>query len=224
MKMKDKLQFSHIPLMFISNATDRLSTEEGIALAVEGGCRWVQLRMKGAQADEVAATARRVVEMCHRLGVLVVIDDHPEVVREAGADGVHLGREDMPVTQARALLGDGCIIGGTANTIDDIRRLSREGADYIGCGPFRFTTTKARERLAPLLGLGGYREIVAAMRREGIGLPLYAIGGIEADDLKGLFAAGVDGVAVSGSVLRADDPRSEVGRLLSLCPAVPKPM
>ncbi len=160
--------------------------------------------MKDCPDKEVAPVARRLKEACRAHNATFIIDDRVELVRNIEADGVHLGKNDMPVNEARAFLGEGFLIGGTANTIEDVRALHRASADYIGCGPFRFTTTK--KGLSPVLGLEGYRDIVAAMRREHIDVPVCAIGGIRTEDVPALLAAGVDGIAVSGAVLRADDP------------------
>ena len=119
---------------------------------------------------------------------------------------------DMPVDEARRLAGDSFIIGGTANTFEDICRLHVQGADYIGCGPFRFTTTK--KNLAPVLGTDGYREIVSRMKESGISLPVVAIGGIASGDIPQLMSAGISGIALSGSVLRADDPVAEMRKVV----------
>jgi thiamine-phosphate pyrophosphorylase len=191
-------------VQFITHHTDRYTALDGIRLALAGGCRWIQLRMKEASDAEVIAVAREARMMCDAYGARLILDDRAHLVAETHADGVHLGRTDMPVDEARRLLGPDPIIGGTANTIDDIRRLDAMGADYIGCGPLRFTTTKAR--LAPLLGYDGYEALLSQMRHEGITLPLIAIGGVTADDLPTLARIGVAGIAVSGHVLRADDP------------------
>ena len=120
----------------------------------------------------------------------------------------------MPVPQARELLGTGFIIGGTANTVEDVTALYAAGADYIGCGPFRFTTTK--EKLSPVLGIEGYRRIVAAMQEKGIDIPIVSIGGITVDDIPEIMATGVNGIALSGSVLRADDPVEEMHKIVEL--------
>ena len=138
---------------FISHFTDRFSYEDGIRLVLEGGCKWVQLRMKDASAEQIEAVAAAVAPLCRESGARFILDDHVELVERTGADGVHLGKNDMPVDKARTILGPGKIIGGTANTLEDVLRLHRQGADYIGCGPFRFTTTK--KNLAPVLGLKG---------------------------------------------------------------------
>lgn len=201
-------------IQFISHYTDTYSYLDSIRLALQGGCRWVQLRMKDATIDEMRPVALEAQKMCREAGATFIIDDNVELVRELKADGVHLGKNDMPIVQARQILGPDYIIGGTANTIDDVRRHHQDGASYIGCGPFRFTTTK--KGLSPILGLDGYRSIVASMKAEGIGLPIVAIGGITADDIPSIMKTGVTGIALSGTVLRANDPVREMARLLEI--------
>lgn len=201
-----------IGLQFITHFTERHTYLDSARIALEGGCRWVQLRMKDADEGLFVATAREVRALCDRFGATFIIDDHAELVGATGADGVHLGKNDMPVAEARRMLGPDIIIGGTANTFDDVKTLAEEGADYIGCGPFRFTTTK--QRLSPVLGLEGYRDIVRRMRESGISLPIVAIGGITFDDIGPIMRTGVTGIALSGSVLRADDPVAEMRRVV----------
>ena len=203
-----------VPVQFITHATSRYSYIEGARLALRGGCRWVQLRMKEAGDAEAEAAAREVQALCKEQGATFIIDDRVELAKKVQADGVHLGKKDMPVAEARALLGSGFIIGGTANTFEDVVMHHRGGADYIGCGPFRFTTTK--KGLAPVLGVAGYEDITARMKATGIALPVVAIGGITADDIPAIMQTGVSGVALSGTVLRADDPVAEMRRLLKL--------
>lgn len=201
-------------LQFISHYTDRYTYLDSIRMALDGGCRWVQLRMKDATADDIRPVALQAQRMCRDAGAVFIIDDHVSLVKELRADGVHLGLKDMPVAEARALLGAGFIIGGTANTFDDVRMHAAAGADYIGCGPFRFTTTK--QGLSPVLGIEGYEEISARMKEEGIGIPVVAIGGITADDIPAIMRTGVAGVALSGTVLRAENPVEEMKRLLEM--------
>lgn len=191
-------------IQFITNHNDRYSLTEQTELVLQAGCRWVQLRMKGVTDDELRTTGRALRSLCDRYRATFLLDDAVHLVDEVGADGVHLGKQDMPVDEARRLLGPGRIIGGTANTFEDIERLAQWGADYIGCGPFRFTTTK--KNLAPLLGLKGYASILRQMREKGIALPLIAIGGILLEDVPDLMALGVGGIAISGAILQADDP------------------
>lgn len=197
---------------YISHYTPSIGYVDGICMALEGGCKWVQLRMKDAPEEEVLACAKEALPLCRQHGAKFILDDHVELVETAGADGVHLGKNDMPVDEARKILGPDKIIGGTANTIDDIIRLHRQGADYIGCGPFRFTTTK--KKLSPVLGLEGYRDIVLKMRENGIDLPIVAIGGITVDDIPAIMGTGVTGIALSGAILNAKDPKSMTESIL----------
>ena len=201
-------------IQFISHYTDKIGYLDSIRLALAGGCRWVQLRVKNASIDELRPMALEAQRMCREAGATFVIDDQVALVKEIGADGVHLGKNDMPVAEARKILGPDFIIGGTANTFEDVKMHYQSGANYIGCGPFRFTTTK--EKLSPVLGLDGYRSIVSQMREEGINLPIVAIGGITADDIPDIMQTGVTGIALSGTVLRAEDPVAEMKRLLEL--------
>lgn len=199
-------------LQYISHFTPQISYAEGIRMALEGGCRWIQLRMKDAPAEEIIACAEEVIPLCRRHGAKFLLDDHVELVRRLGADGVHLGKNDMPVDEARKILGPDSIIGGTANTIEDIIRLHKQGADYIGCGPFRFTTTK--KNLSPILGLDGYKSIVLKMKELGIDLPIVAIGGITVEDIPAVMGTGVSGIALSGAILGAPDPVEMTARII----------
>ena len=182
-------------------------------MALEGGCKWIQLRMKDASDDEVRKAAAEIQPMCKEHEAVFLLDDRVKLAKELHADGVHLGKNDMPIDEARRILGEEYIIGGTANTFEDIQRIAAQGADYIGCGPFRFTTTK--KNLAPVLGVEGYRDIIAKMRNAGINIPMVAIGGITPDDIDEILATGVQGIAVSGTVLNADDPVAMMKSLLS---------
>ena len=182
-------------------------------MALEGGCRWVQLRMKDASDEEFIAVAKQVRQLCTEYDATFIIDDRVELVHVVQADGVHLGKNDMPIDEARQLLGPDCIIGGTANTFADVKAHADKGADYIGCGPFRFTTTK--QNLSPILGLEGYQQIISQMQAHHINLPVVAIGGVEFDDLQPILATGVSGIALSGTVLRADNPVQEMQRIVS---------
>lgn len=201
-------------VQFITHKNDRFSYVDGARMALEGGCRWIQLRMKDATDDEVRGVAAAIQPLCREHDAVFLLDDRVELAKELKADGVHLGRNDMPVSEARRVLGEEFIIGGTANTFDDVERLWREGADYIGCGPFRFTTTKAN--LSPVLGLDGYRSIITRMDAAGIDLPVVAIGGILRDDIPAVMGTGVHGIALSGAVLDAENPVEEMRRIIEL--------
>ena len=201
-------------VQFITHTSARYTYADSARLALAGGCRWIQLRMKDAQREEIIATAAEILPLCREVGATFILDDHVELVELTGADGVHLGKNDMPIAEARRLLGHNKIIGGTANTFEDILAHAEAGADYIGCGPFRFTTTK--KNLSPILGLEGYARIVEQMRQNHISLPIVAIGGIAFEDIPAILQTGVTGIALSGSVLRANDPIAEMRKIVEL--------
>lgn len=199
-------------IYYISHATAHLSQLDGIAAALEGGCRWIQLRMKNTDDATFCRTAQEAMALCRQYGARLILDDRVHLVKRVGADGVHLGLADMPVGEARRLLGRHHIIGATANTLDQALAAVAAGADYLGCGPFRFTTTK--EKLAPLLGLEGYRRILSGLRNQGVDIPVVAIGGIRLDDIAAILATGVQSIAVSGAVTGAADPVEAMRRLI----------
>lgn len=202
-------------IQYITHENQRLSYLDGAILALMGGCKWVQLRMKEASDEEFLVVGSQLRELCKIYSATFILDDRVHLVKPLGADGVHLGKNDMPIDEARRCLqSDKVIIGGTANTFDDIKRLHKQGANYIGCGPFRYTETK--KKLAPTLGFQGYKSLVEKMKSEGITLPIFAIGGILYDDVKALLSIGIDGIAISGGVLNADNPIEKMKLLMKL--------
>ena len=200
-------------IQFITHDNGCIGYAEGAKMALEGGCKWIQLRMKDATDDEVRMVAEEIMPLCKEKEAVFLLDDRVELAKELHADGVHLGKNDMPIDEARRILGEEYIIGGTANTFEDIERIASQGADYIGCGPFRFTTTK--KNLAPVLGIDGYRNIIERMDNAGINIPVVAIGGITEEDIDAILATGVRGIAVSGTVLNADDPVAMMKKLIN---------
>ncbi len=201
-------------LQFISHYTEKYTYLDSVKIALEGGCKWVQLRMKDATDAEVLPIAVEAQKLCREAGATFIIDDRVELVKQIGADGVHLGLGDMPIAEARKILGEKFIIGGTANTFENVKAHYQASANYVGCGPFRFTTTK--KKLSPVLGLEGYRNIVSKMKEQGIDIPIVAIGGITAEDILQIMQTGVTGIALSGTVLRAEDPVAEMRRIIEL--------
>lgn len=203
-------------IQFITHANDRYNYLDGVRIALEGGCRWIQLRMKDASEEEVLKTAESTRKLCRQYDAVFLLDDYVELVERSGADGVHLGKDDMPIDEARRLLGKDKIIGGTANTFEDVKRIYSAGADYIGCGPFRFTTTK--KKLSPILGLDAYNRIIKQMNAYGINIPVIAIGGILLQDVSDIMQTGVSGVAISGAILNAnndDNPVTTMKRFIN---------
>ena len=199
-------------IQFISHFTEQHTYLDSIRLALEGGIKWVQLRMKDATEDEIISVGTEARRLCDQYGATFIIDDHVELVHKLKADGVHLGKNDMPIAEARNILGKDIIIGGTANTFEDIAAHYQATADYIGCGPFRFTTTK--KGLSPTLGLEGYRSIMTKVKEAGINIPVVAIGGITAEDIPEIMQTGISGIALSGAILRAENPIEEINRIL----------
>ena len=199
-------------IQFISHFTEQHTYLDSIRLALEGGIKWVQLRMKDATEDEIISVGTEVRRLCDQHSATFIIDDHVELVHKLKADGVHLGKNDMPIAEARDILGKDIIIGGTANTFEDIAAHYQATANYIGCGPFRFTTTK--KGLSPTLGLEGYRSIMTKVKEAGINIPVVAIGGITAEDIPGIMQTGISGIALSGAILRAENPIEEINRIL----------
>ena len=200
-------------IQFITHYTESISYLDSAMYALRGGCKWIQLRMKDVSDEEVRSVAEALLEECRRHGAVMIIDDRVALAKEIGADGVHLGHDDMPIAEARAVLGGKYIIGGTANTLEDVMRIYEGGGDYVGCGPYRFTTTK--KKLSPVLGTDGYRRILDGMKAHGIELPVVAIGGIELDDVAILKNTGVAGIAISGAVIRSVSPEKTMRNFIN---------
>ena len=202
-------------LQFITHYTEKYSYVDSARIALEGGCRWIQLRMKDADVSTLEETVLTVQKMCKDYDATFIIDDHVSLAKKIKADGVHLGKNDMSLVEARRLLGDSFIIGGTVNSLNDVRAtLQSATPDYFGCGPFRFTSTK--KNLAPILGHEGYRNIIRGMEEAGIHIPLVAIGGIGKEDIPELLADGVHGIALSSSILRAENPIEEMKEIIRI--------
>lgn len=191
-------------LQFITHPSEHYSIAEEAQMAIEGGCRWIQLRIKDASDDEVRQVAMEIIPMCRETETFLIIDDRVELVNELKVSGVHLGKNDMDPLEAREILGPHAIIGITANTAEDIIRYKGKDVDYVGLGPFRHTTTK--KNLSPVLGIESYASVVSQVRQAGVELPIVAIGGITIDDIDAIMATGVNGIAVSGAIINAPDP------------------
>lgn len=190
-------------LHYISQATDAGSHLEAINKILIAGGKWIQLRVKNQTEETVLPIAIAAVKLCEQFGAKLIVNDYPLVALKANAYGVHLGLDDMPVAEARALVGPDMIIGGTANTLAHMQLRADEGADYIGLGPYRFTTTK--ENLSPVIGLQGYAILLKQAREAGISVPVIAIGGIHPQDIPSLIETGIHGVAISGALSNRND-------------------
>lgn len=178
-------------------------------LVTRGGADAVQLREKRPwTARALIDAARDCLDACHAPGVagaMLVIDDRADVARAVGAPALHLGRDDLDVATARAILGDEAIIGGTANSYEEAARVWTTGVDYIGVGPIYGTRSKANP--APDMGLDTLTRICADAP-----VPVIAIGGITADRIPEVMACGAHGVAVLSAVLLAADLTAATAR------------
>lgn len=201
-------------LHYISQALPGRTHLTTIGKVLEAGVKWIQLRVKDLPEAEILELALAARMLCDAFGARLIVNDHPHIALLAKADGVHLGLTDLPVPEARKILGRESIIGGTANTFEDVLLRVKEGADYIGLGPFRFTMTK--KNLSPVIGPEGYRLLMERAADAGIVVPVLAIGGITAADVPGLLRTGVYGVAISGALTFAEDLAMEAQKLRSM--------
>ena len=185
-----------------------------IEKACQAGVRWVQLRIKDISYSELKKIALQTQAICKKNGAVFILNDHVELALEIEADGVHLGKQDMSPSEARSRAGRNFIIGATANSIDDIRYIHQSGAsDYIGLGPFRFTTTK--KNLSPLIGLQGYQKILSEYATFDNPLPVIAIGGIQVEDIQLLATTPVYGIAVSSGISNAPSVEAAAGSFIT---------
>lgn len=201
-------------LQYISQGKEVSSQLYNIQAALDAGCKWIQLRYKQADEPSMFSLAVAVKKLCDHYKAILIINDFVSIAREVDADGVHVGLSDTPVPVARKKLEPGKIIGGTANTLADVEQRISEQCDYIGLGPYRFTATK--EKLSPILGLDGYRDIMNVLAAKNSFIPVYAIGGILSDDITAILSTGVHGIAVSGMVTNAPDKHAVVSYVSSL--------
>ena len=179
--------------------------------ALDAGCDWIQMRFKNQTEKNTFALAEAVKFLCEEYLANFIVNDNLYLAQQIAADGVHLGLTDLKIDEARAILGNTKIIGGTANTFEDIKNHAKNGCDYIGLGPFRFTDTK--EKLNPILGLSGYFKILEELKKHNIQIPVYAIGGITLKDISPLMETGIHGIAVSGMVTKSEEKEKLIQQL-----------
>lgn len=200
-------------LHYISQSTENTSHLEAIEQVLQAGGKWIQLRVKDQPETTVLELAKAANELCKKFAARLIINDFPEVSKAVSAYGLHLGLNDMSITKARLIVGHKIKIGGTANTFADLQKRVTEGADYIGLGPLRFTSTK--KNLSPVIGFEGYAKIMKQVKKSGFTLPIIAIGGITETDLPELLKTGIHGVAVSGILTEKTDAENRIKRMYS---------
>ncbi|MFV8324316.1 thiamine phosphate synthase [Flavobacterium sp. ZS1P14] len=198
-------------LQYISQGNTVEEQLYNIHQALDNGCDWIQLRFKNQNALEVFTLAEAVKMLCKEYLATFIINDNVHLAQQLDSDGVHLGLSDMTIDEARSILGKTKIIGGTANTFEDVLQRTAENCDYIGLGPFQFTATK--QNLSPIIGLEGYRSIVGQMKIKNIKVPIYAIGGITLESVESLIETGIHGIAVSGLITQSENPSQLITQL-----------
>lgn len=201
-------------LHYISQETENISHLDAIKKTLIAGAKWIQLRVKNKPEEAILELAIKANELCKAYGARLIVNDHPLIALKAEAYGLHLGLTDMPIAEARRIVGHQMIIGGTANTFEHVKQRVAEGADYIGLGPYRFTTTK--QNLSPIIGLEGYEAIMKQVSLSGITTPIIAIGGIELADISLIMNTGVHGVALSGALTNRNDTAAIINEMYNV--------
>ena len=194
--------------VLITEALCRRPWLDVAAAAIEGGADVLQLREKSLPDQELLARARQLCELAHARGAAVIINDRPDIARLAGADGVHVGQDDLDVADARRIVGSTLLVGRSTHDVAQVRRAIEENADYIAVGPMFESQTKARAAIA---GLPLAREAMSTDDR-----PIVAIGGITTERLPELLRAGIRCVAVCQAVIASDDPARACRELRSI--------
>ena len=175
--------------------------DEGLArlLVGPGGARVLQVRMKPADASDIARVARMARDVCDEVGAALVVNDRVDLALAVCADGVHLGQTDLPLADARRLAGEKLVIGVSTHNVPQVEQAVAGGADYLGFGPIFTTTTK--DNPDPVQGIEGLRRAVAAARS----VPIVAIGGIAPSQAAAVYAAGASAICAISSVNQAQD-------------------
>lgn len=203
-----------LSVQYITDPKKGITIGEQVEAVCRGGIRWIQLRMKDAPEKELLQQGCLIKEICKRYQALFIINDNVQVARQLDADGVHLGKEDMNPLEARKILGADKIVGATCNTWEDVILRAAQQVDYIGLGPFTFTTTK--KKLSPILGIQGYDHILELMRQSGIYIPVFGIGGITENDIAPLMDTGIQGIALSGLIKNSDNLTVKTQEILEI--------
>lgn len=203
-------------LYFITDSTgfDEAEFLRRVEEALKGGATILQLREKNKTTAEYIATAEKVHELTRKYNVPLIIDDRIDVALAVGAEGVHLGKEDMPIATARRILGEDFIIGATAKTVPWALEAYEGGADYLGVGAIYPTTTKVKTVLTPTETLDAICKAVP--------IPVNAIGGLNKNNTDVLRGIGIAGFCVVSAIMKSDDPKAETETLLAIAKELTK--
>jgi len=183
--------------------------EERAGQLLDGGVRILQLRAKGLASGDFLRLACRIKGLTQESGAIFIVNDRADIAVASGADGLHLGQSDIPVEEARRLLGHDKLIGLSTHSLEQARRANERAADYISFGPVFATTTKVNAE--PCLGLKALCEARSIIQK-----PLVAIGGINEENLCGVLGCSVDAVALISHILKSEDPGEKAGEIISL--------
>lgn len=200
-------------LQYISQGSNPDIHIQNIESVLDAGVKLIQLRLKNTSDEIYTEYGIKAKELCKSYNAKLIINDNPVVAKACHADALHLGLNDMSVLEAKQIITDK-IVGGTANTFEHIIQRHAEKVNYIGLGPYRFTSTK--EKLSPVLGIDGYRKIIDRMKANNIDTAVYAIGGIELKDIEAILATGVYGIAVSGLLTQSVNTKSLVKEIYKM--------
>lgn len=194
-------------MYFITDSTgfDEAEFLRRVEMALDGGVTILQLREKDKTTREYLSLAEKVHVLTKKYGIPMIIDDRIDVAMAVGAEGVHLGQSDMPISAARKILGDDIIIGATAKTVDAALEAYSQGADYLGVGAIYPTTTKVKTVLTSVETLANICKAVP--------IPVNAIGGLNKDNIDILKDTGISGICVVSAVMKADDTKIAIEEL-----------
>ena len=201
-------------LQFITNSDSQINVVDQIKGAIAGGCRWIQVNMEDASDDEIKCVINEVKPLCQESESILILNDRVELVKELELDGVHLDKGAMLPTQAREILGAGPIIGVAASSFSDISQIRYFDIDYISVGPYKHPESSTAD--SPIVSTDDYASIMAQIHEQQIELPIVAFGDIETTDIQGLWATGINGIAVSNAIANANDISAQTAQFISL--------
>lgn len=190
-------------LHFITHDIPQHTHIAQVQLACEAGAKWVQYRCLSKTDDELLADINLIAEICDDWGATLIVTDHIHLKGKADIQGFHIEDMHADFIALRKQLGEEYTLGGSANTIENLLRLAKEGVDYAGFGPFKITTTKPNN--SPLLGVSGYTDALQKLAANNIELPILAVGGVTLADIASLLATGIYGIAASSAINQAED-------------------
>lgn len=190
-------------LQYITHDIADLTHVEQVQLACEAGAKWIQYRCLSKTDAELLTDINAIAEICDDWGTTLIVTNHIHLNGKADIQGFHIEDMDADFIALRKVVGNDITLGGSANTVENLIRLAKQGVDYAGFGPFAITETKPND--FPLLGIDGYTKAIHALKAANTQLPVLAVGGIKIYDVEALMQTGIYGVAVSGAINTADD-------------------